>query len=71
MSKTPRHPQAISGAMREQIEKILSQNADTDFTYYRSKRIEELLDELDEALMLNMLTQSLALIEQNGTGGRP
>ena len=55
-----RHPQVIAGALREHAERLQQRMREPSSSL---TRILQLLDELDEALVLNQLEQSLKLIE--------
>ena len=55
-----RHPQVIAGALRENAERLQQRMREPSSSL---TRILQLLDELDEALVLNQLEQSLKLIE--------
>ena len=55
-----RHPQVIAGALRENAERLQHRLREPSFSL---TRILQLLDELDEALVLSQLEQSLKLIE--------
>ncbi len=60
---TPRNPQVISGSIRQRVEWLLKRNIGLDeqasANWSDVHRIDQLLDELDSALLEQQLTASL------------
>jgi hypothetical protein len=61
MSKEPRHPSVIVGAMQVEVD-ILRQKHPESFA---AERLEKLVEELDEVLLLNQLERSFELVTKN------
>jgi hypothetical protein len=57
--KTTRQPEVISGALRENVERLKRRLAEPSFSV---ERLQQLLDELDEALIVRQMEASLKLV---------